>query len=103
MLMDFYLTNKFVWNKSIEISQKDGVSKNQINPSHAWRMLYPNPKNAITGNHNWNYIFSYNQKDEDIITMGYQVVEEKKIDFPLNIFVNPKIFLYKKTVIPLTR
>ncbi|MFH1960807.1 MAG: glycosyltransferase family 39 protein [Patescibacteria group bacterium] len=92
---DFILNNRYVWARSKELTES-GVAPNKINPSHAWRMLYPNPKDPKTDAHDYTYIFSYNKDDEDLQNMGYKTSETKKISYPLSFFIDPYIYLYER-------
>ena len=82
---DYILTNKFVWNKSIELTN-NGVSPETIYGTDAWRYLY--------GRENTVYKFTYDSKFiEKQGNSGYQLDIEYNILYPFQIFSN-NIYLY---------
>lgn len=88
--MDFILLNSYVWSKGNEISELNKITKNDIMGTNSWKLLNPNPK------HDYKYIFtfdSYLTKPE--LKCCWTLVENKKIDFPLSFFIEPRIYLYK--------
>ncbi len=88
--MDFVLTNKYVWQKSWEVVEKDTIYPSEVYGSYAWRKTFPNEGGQ------YRYFFSYDSPEiNKEMTVSYKVLEEKEIKIPLNLFVNPKIYLYK--------
>jgi hypothetical protein len=89
--MDFVLSNKYVWEKSTELVQTKNVEPAQVQGTNAWKLVYGGVKSKYV------YDFSY---DSQNVNAGYkccyEIIEEKKIEFPLSFFIEPKVYLYKK-------
>jgi len=88
--MDFVLSNKYVWNRSNEIAATENIAKDQIQGTNAWKLTYRNLEK------DYIYNFSYDSQDvNEIYDSKYSLIEEHSIDYPFNLFVNPKVYLYK--------
>ena len=87
---DFVLVNKYVWNRSEEISKTEGIEEKYIKGTNAWKLNYRNvPRDYL-------YNFSYDsQKVNEEYACCDTLIEEKTINFPGSIFVDPKIYLYR--------
>lgn len=87
---DFIGVNEYVWHRSEKLVVDEGIDRSRIQGTNAWKLKYRNQ------NRNYLYNFSYDSPDinEDYANL-YTLVEEKEISFPGNIFINPKVYLYK--------
>ena len=90
--MDFVLVNRYVWNKAEELSRAEHIDKSLIQATNAWKLNYPNLVKTYL------YDFSYDsvEKNEGY-KLRYTLVEAKTIGFPMSMFLNPKIYLYRST------
>lgn len=85
--MDYILVNKYVWDKGKSL----GIEEKMIQGTNAWKMSYRNI------NRDYIYDFSWDKpKLNDIYTCCYDLIEEKAINYPFNIFVDSKVYLYKR-------
>jgi hypothetical protein len=94
-LMDFYTLNRYVWERSGKISREWGVPKESINPTHAWRMLFPKEN----GNNRWDYLFKYDPieiRPND--KCCFKVIEVKTLGFPLSFYKESKVYLYERNI-----
>ncbi len=92
--MDYVLTNKYVWDKSLEISQKQNteaklVEKGEIISTIAWNQKYPSTKNGH------EYKFTYDAPQLQNYATEYTLVEERQISYPLSFYKNNTLYLYK--------
>ncbi|HLD51078.1 hypothetical protein A3K34_01860 [candidate division WWE3 bacterium RIFOXYC1_FULL_40_10] len=89
--MDFVGVNKYIWNKSEEIVEREKIEPSKIQGTNAWKLSYRN----YVGD--YKYTFSYDSPD---VNQGFKdnwtLVEEHQINYPLNIFIEPKIYLYRR-------
>jgi ABC-type multidrug transport system fused ATPase/permease subunit len=91
LTMDFVLVNSYVWNKSNSIVTLDSVEHKSIQGTNAWKLNYRNIER------NYLYDFSYDSRSVNPKYKNeYDLIEVKEIKYPLNIFIEPKIYLYKK-------
>jgi len=89
--MDFFSVNKYVWGKSMELVNTENIDPNLIQGTNAWKLKYRN------FDRDYLYVFSYDSPDiNEVFRDQYLLVEEKEINYPLNFFINPKVYLYKK-------
>lgn len=87
---DFVLGNKYMWDKSREIVEKEGISPKLIEGPNAWKLSNVNLQ------HNYTYVFSYDDPGVNSeLDARFLLVDTYVIAYPLNFFVNPKIYLYK--------
>ena len=85
---DYISWQKYVWNRAEELSMNEHVIKNEIASSRAWNKYHDvNVSKA-------KYVFSF---DSPIVLQNpsEKLMEVHNIEFPLNIWVNPKVYLYK--------
>lgn len=91
LTMDFILVNSYIWNRSNNLVVTEGIEPKMVQGTNAWKLNYKNIER------NYIYDFSY---DSQVINPEYKtyydLVEIKEIEYPLNIFIEPKIYLYKK-------
>ncbi len=88
---DFILVNRYIWNKSLFLVDDRKVSPEKILGTNAWKLMYKNTQKDYV------YNFSYDSpKVNSDYRDKYKLVETHAIDFPINIFVNPNIYLYEK-------
>lgn len=89
--MDFVLTNKYVWNKSLDLVKNENVSPHMIKGTNAWKLNYPNYER--------NYIYEFSFDNPEVnhrYKIDYELLEKKKIDFFASIWIDPYVYLYKK-------
>lgn len=85
---DFILTNGYVWHKSMELVEM-GVSAEQIQGTNAWKLSYRNESRM------YDYDFSYDSpKVNAVYTSEYMLLDSYKPIYPLNFFVNSRVYLY---------
>ena len=87
---DFILVNKYIWNRSLELVEKEGVDPRFIQGANAWKLVNRNYEREYL----YNFSYDSSEVNEDYRNR-YSLVETKEISYPLNIFVEPKIYLYK--------
>jgi hypothetical protein len=90
LVNDFINVHNFVWSKSTELA-KNG-SAYDMQSSGAWTNTFGRNRVDPT------YIFSYDSlRVNPELGLKYQLIEVYKPDFFGNLFINPKVFLYKKS------
>jgi len=82
---DFVKVNRYVWEKSESLVVDRGVEREEIDGVHAWR--------KVNGRKDVKYKFTYDSP-ELFEAKGFELIEEKKIDFFLNPFRDFKVYLY---------
>jgi len=85
---DFIYSHNYIWSKATDLVSKEGLNPNQIDATGAWNRNHKlqNPK----------YIFSYDSpKVNQNYKNNFELIETKEINFYGNLFINPKIYLYK--------
>ena len=88
--VDFVLINKYVWNKAKEISHSENIPEKKIQGTNAWKLKF------INDTRDYTYNFSYDSPEiNEIYRCCYDLIEVEEIKYPVNFFVNPKIYLYK--------
>ncbi|KKS16190.1 MAG: hypothetical protein UU80_C0022G0005 [candidate division WWE3 bacterium GW2011_GWA1_41_8] len=89
--MDFILVNSYVWKRAEELAISEDIPYKTIQATNAWKLSFRNL------DRNYLYNFSYDSQDvNEIYKCCYKLIEEKTIEYPLNFFINPKIYLYKR-------
>lgn len=87
--MDFLKVNNYVWSRSEKLV-REGIAPQKIHGTNAWKLKYRNSTRL------YSYFFSYDSPTVNPeITQTYNLIETHDINYPLNIFVNPKVYLYK--------
>lgn len=88
--MDFVLSNNIMFNKAYEINKKENISLSQISVNRAWRKVYYGESKI--------YYFTYDSPEiGDLESKGYKMAEKLRIDYPLNIHINPYVYIYKNS------
>ncbi|PJA87135.1 MAG: hypothetical protein CO141_01025 [Candidatus Moranbacteria bacterium CG_4_9_14_3_um_filter_42_9] len=88
---DFILVNTYVWGRSQALVNEGNIPPARILGTNAWKLTH-----GAAGK-KYLYIFSYDSAEVNKdFSQNRALVEKKTIDFPLNIFVNPNIYLYEK-------
>ena len=88
--MDFVLSNKYIWEKSQKLVKENNANPESIHGTNAWKLTYRNYSR------DYEYYFTYDSQHVNTeLTTLYNLVEEKNIEFPFNLSVDPKIFLYQ--------
>ncbi len=89
MANDFVVSNNYVWGRS-ESLVKEGVSPENIRATMAWQKIYGLSEEP-------EFFFSFSSPEvEPNYLEKYYLFEEKTLNFPGSIFVDPMIFLYRK-------
>jgi hypothetical protein len=87
--LDFLSRNNYAWGASMRLVSV-GIPPGVIYASDSWRSTYD-----YTGD--YEYIFSYDSPEiNKELKEGHDLIESKKIEYPLNLFVDPLIYLYKR-------
>jgi len=87
---DFVLSNNYVWSKANEIVKKENIQPNSLYVNGAWSFEHGGCGNFC------RYMFSFDSPEVNKeINYQYQTAEKKKIDYTLNIHINPNIYLYR--------
>jgi hypothetical protein len=89
--MDFVLSNQYVWQKSVEMVHAQNLSPEKIQGTNAWKLLHRN----IPRDYLYEFSFDDGVKKPKYVT-NFRLVETHKVEYPLNFFIEPKIFLYQK-------
>lgn len=93
LVSDFIVSENYVWGKAQSIVETTKTRPSLIYANSAW-----NEKNRSYLNNNV-YLFSYDSpKIGGDKLSGYELVEEKNIDYPFNFHISPKVYLYKSTL-----
>lgn len=91
MTMDFVVLNNKMWTISNKLVSDRGVKNTAIAAGYGWRRLYNNPTLR------YKYMFYFgNIKSNPDIYCCYNLEKVETIDFPLNMFENSKVYLYKR-------
>lgn len=89
--MDFILSNKYVWNTSEKIANDEKISPKLIQGTNAWKLVNKNIER------DYLYDFSYDSQEvNETYKDLYTLVEAHKVNYPLNFYINPTIYLYRK-------
>jgi len=87
--MNFLVSERYALEKA-SILVDTGVKPEDINPTRAWRQTYINRRK------NWTYLFSHDiLKSKPLLGYSYTLIQQFRVEYPLNFFVNPYIYLYK--------
>lgn len=89
--MDFLFANKYVWSSSTNLIETQGIAENKVEGTNAWKLLYRN----LEKNYEYRYTYDSPKKNPEMV-IGYEPIEEHLVNFPGSIWVDPKIYLYKK-------
>lgn len=88
---EFVLVNRYIWDKAEQLSLQNDLPKSQIQATNAWKLTYSDH------NKDYFYDFSYDSpKINETYAAEYELIETKVIDFPLNFFINSRIYLYHR-------
>lgn len=86
--MDFVIVNNYIWSKSKELVSI-GVPENQIYAGYSWRRTYGVVATPT-------YKFSYDSlQTRPENAYCWVLADKKEIEYPLNMFIKPSIYLYK--------
>jgi hypothetical protein len=89
--MDFVLANEYVWKKSVDLVSTKGLDSSQVQGTNSWKLI----NGGVKGN--YIYDFSYDSPEmNEGYKCCYEVVEEKRLDFPMSFFIEPRVYLYRK-------
>ena len=84
---DFVNWESYVWNKSLDLASDEKISKSTISATRAWNKYY--------GNFNkLKYQFTFDSPGL-VDNPNYELIEVKDFSSSMNIFLNPKVYLYK--------
>ena len=85
---DFILVELYVWNTGRSLV-KEGIPANQILSSSAWNEKYFKGQDIL-------YMFSYDTFEVNPeLKERFDLVEKYVVNYPLNIHVNPTVYLYE--------
>ncbi|MFC1622013.1 hypothetical protein ACFL13_01330 [Patescibacteria group bacterium] len=88
--MDFILANSYVWERSVQLVENEGVVPKRIHGTNAWKLKHRNLEK------DYLYTFSYdNQKINEELACCYDLIDSHEIRYPFSLFIKPKIYLYK--------
>lgn len=88
MSFDYVVRNNYVWAKALSLE----VENDEILANHAWNAKF---KSSAKNN---KYLFSYDSLEVNPeLTCCYYLVEKKSLHYPLSIFLEPNLYLYKKS------
>ncbi len=91
MTMDFVLVNKYIWNKSVQTVNNERINPVLVLGTNAWKLNYKNEERKYL------YEFSYDSPEVNgRYKDKYLLLEEKIIEYPFNIYINPKVYFYKR-------
>lgn len=89
--LDFILTNKYVWTKSLELVSEEGVEPYEVQGTNAWKLMNRNP------DRNYTYDFTFDSTEVNSVYKNeYSLVDTFHLEFPANLWVSPDIYLYKR-------
>ncbi len=91
LILDFVITNNYVWSRAEKLAEEEGVERKDILVNHGWKMTNRN----LTKDFKYEFSFDSSSVNPEYRDYFY-LLEEKTIDFPGSIFVNPKIYFYQK-------
>ncbi len=91
--MEFITLNRYLWTRANSIYAKGGTQKNKISAGYAWRRNFPNS----TGTYRYLFYFQPYYTLPENLACCYSIKETYNIKFPLSIFDDAKIYMYKKT------
>lgn len=89
-MMDFFLINWNMWHKANLLTERRGIRPERISAGYAWQKTHKNLKN------DWRYIFSFENKTQNPFYTNYTVIDTITPNYPLNIFNQPIMYLYRK-------
>jgi hypothetical protein len=86
---DFISVESFVWQSSSKLV-KQGVPPDKILGSSAWNEKYQRSREV-------KYVFSFDSMEVNPdLRERYSLVDTHEVQFPLSIYVRPKVYLYEK-------
>lgn len=86
---DSILVNRYIWSEAELIHENTGLAKNKINADNSWSQLYPAAsKDRI-------YHFTYFNFGKAQRSDNYELIWQRKIDYPLNFYRDSYIYLWK--------
>lgn len=88
--IEFFLINNQMWKKANSLVNVQGVKKEKISAGYAWNRMNVNLKR------DHRYIFSYEDKEQNPNLSSYRIIDTIKLNYPLNLFNNPTVYLYKR-------
>jgi len=88
---DYILTNKYVWNKALELHNVYKVPKGSITTTVAWNYINEDTKTKPV------YKFTYDSPKTQQYKNNsqYTLLDTHKVVYPLSFWINPYVYLYK--------
>ena len=77
------------WSKSLELVEQKKAFSKEIVVNYAWRKLHIGTQVKFFSYYAPNFI--------EIAKLGYNVAGRYKVNYPFNLHINPKIYLYENT------
>jgi len=90
--LDYVLTNEYVWNKSKLLVAQNKAEAGEIVSTALWNFTHPSIRKFYT------YKFTYDPPTKPEYVTNNELVEEKTINYPFNLWRNNKIYLYRRIV-----
>jgi hypothetical protein len=91
---DFIISNNYIWSKSEEIVREFDVPPERIRGGRAWGKLHDTTTYELE---NYDYLFSFDSPEKNPENMKmFELIEVKDVGVSGSIFIDPKVFLYKK-------
>ena len=86
---DYVGWQSYVWNKSVEISGNQNISKDKISASRAWNKYH---------NVSSDYLYKFSFDSPDLVANKDQLINLEKYsnNFSGSLYINPNIYLYSK-------
>lgn len=93
LAIDFVLSNNYIWGKSEQLVST-GIRPNKIRATTSWGKFYGLCWQGVC-----RYLFSYDTFEKTpSLKVDHVLDDEKDLSFPGSIFVNPKVYLYKRVL-----
>ena len=89
--LDFVVTNSYVWHKSVELAKVSSLPRESIQGTNAWKLINRND----TRHYVYDFSFDSRRVNEKYLE-DYELIEEKLLTYPGSMFIQPKIYLYKR-------
>ena len=94
LALDFVISNNYIWSKSEELVNQQNVPPEKIRGGRAWGKFYDTTTYDLN---QYQYLFSFDSPEKNPEMMeSFEKIEEMKAGFPSSIFIDPKVYLYRK-------
>jgi len=89
--VDYILTNRYVWNKALELHNINKIPKGNIVTTIAWDYINGETKTKPV----FKFTYDGPQTRQYKNNSQYTLLETHKIIYPLSFWINPYVYLYK--------